>query len=174
MSSPPSTPRTLPVIQCVPPLGQRHDRLRDVIDGRHAAVRVALRRVVDERIALRDLHQRRRHGDAGADGVDGHAGRRSGELHGQLPAVRFERRLGRADRAIRRDDPRRALAGHGVDLRAIAQQPGAPRVLRPVDEAVGHDVERHLHVLARDAVGRVRVRNGLSVPNASECIRTRT
>ena len=52
-------------------------------------------------------------------------------------------------------DPGRALRGHRVDLRALLEEAAAPQVLDPVDEAVGHDVLGHLHLLAVDAALRV-------------------
>ena len=73
------------------------------------------------------------------------------ELHRELADVRLERRLGRRHDAVRRHHTGRPLGGHRVDLRALAEEPAAPQVLDPVDEAVGHHVLGHLHLLAIDA-----------------------
>ncbi len=134
---------------------QGEDRVGDVLRRGHPAGRVPLGGRRDDHVVLGDLHQGRGHGHAGPDRVGRDPLPRLGELHGQLPDVRLEGRLRRRDDAVRRHDPRRALRGHREDLRALLEEPAAIEVLDPVDEAVGHDVLGHLHLLAVDGGLRV-------------------
>src|SRR6478752_4916305 len=135
--------------------GQGEDGVGDVLRRRHPAGRVPLHRDVDHRLRLGDLEQGRGDRHARPDAVGRGTDPAPGELHRELADVRLERRLGRRDDAVRRHHPGRALGGHRVDLRALAEEPAAPQVLDPVDEAVGHDVLGHLHLLAVDPGLRV-------------------
>ena len=69
------------------------------------------------------------------------------QLHRELAHVGLERRLRARDRPVVRQDAGAAAARHGEDPAAGAHQPPGDDVLRPVDEAVRHDVERHVHLI---------------------------
>ena len=101
-------------------------------------------RAVLELLVFRGSSGRGRGRHAGADGVGGDAPR--GELGGELADIGLERGLGRGDRAVvgqARGAPRRR---HRIDPAALSHEPAPDHFLGPVDEAVGHHVERHVHL----------------------------
>ena len=146
-SSPPSTPITLPVIQCVAGVREGDHRLRDVGRRGEAAGGVPAEGDRLDPLGPRDLLEGRRVGDPRPDGVDRDPPRR--QLHRELAHVGLERRLGRRDRAVVGEDARAAAARHGEDAPAFAHQPPHDHVLGPVHQAVRHDVERHVHLVLR-------------------------
>ncbi len=110
---------------------------------------------LDDPGGLRDLAQGGGVRHAGPDRVHRDPGVEPGHLHGELAAVGLQGRLGRRHRTVRRDHPGRSLGGHREDLGAAFEEARSPEVLDPVDERVGHHVERHLHLLAADGALRV-------------------
>ncbi len=126
------------------------DRPRDVVGGRQASAGVGASGGRFQPVVLRDLLRRRRRRHARADRVDRDALRR--ELRRELPHVRLERGLRGGDRPVRRQDARAAGRRHRVDAAAGLHHAAADHLLRPVDEAVRHHVDRHVHLGGRHRV----------------------
>src|SRR5205823_4781054 len=127
--------------------GQGRDRAGDVLRDGQAAARVPPERLLEHELRGRNLPGRRRIRHPGAHRVDRDAG--PAELQGELAHVRLERRLGGGYRTVKRHHTTAAGARHGEDPAALAEQAAAEQVLHPVDEAVRHDVERHLELSLR-------------------------
>jgi len=127
---------------------------RDVLRRGQPVVRIAQLGKLHHLLVAGNLAQGRGVRHARPDGVGRSTVR--GELHGELADVRFERGLGGGDRAVGRPHAGAAGARHGEDARALAEQLAAEQVLNPVDEAVGHDVQRHLHLILGQLIFRVR------------------
>jgi hypothetical protein len=110
------------------------------------AARVAPHRRADDQVLRRDFAQRVGVGYADEQGVDDDAVR--GELERQRARVRFERGLRRADGTVVLHHLLAAGAAHAEHAAAAHEEVAAPQILRPVDEAVGHHVHRHLELRA--------------------------
>src|SRR5262245_6797948 len=109
---------------------------------REPAGRVHRLDALDHGLVARDLAQRGRVGDSRAQSVGGDSMWR--QLHRDLPDVGLQRRLGRGNGAVGGPDDVVAGRRHREDARAPGQEASEEEILRPVDEGVGHHVERHL------------------------------